>query len=164
MDRMMTYDQRSAEVIIRSELEFLQARIIANILRNGQNATGKTIASLHVETSPSSGTLYGRSYFGTLETGRRPGRVPSDFAAIILRWMQAKNIHADDGNDKGMANAIVWAIKRKGSKLFREGGRKDVFSNEIPAARARIMERFTQFIKSAVVSQTEQIRKEYKFK
>lgn len=163
MGKILTYDPKAAQVIIRTELEFLRDRIAANIMRNGQNASGQTIQSMRVEAGDEEGTLYGRRFFGVLETGRRPGRVPSGFAQIILKWMQAKNIQADDGKDLRMANAIAWAIRKRGSRLFREGGRKDVFSNEIPAARERLKERFSELMTSLTISETEQIRKGYKF-
>ena len=70
--------------IIKYELTDLRQRIIDNHIRARQKASGKTIASLRVEITENSGILWGRKAFGTLETGRRPGRVPTGFYKIIL--------------------------------------------------------------------------------
>ena len=155
-------DKEAARVIIREELEQLRQRIAANMTAAGQVASGRTIASMHVETNEQEGTLFGRAYFGVLETGRRAGAVPSNFTAIIYRWMQDKNIHAKPlpyirpgahkyndpqvRGDMSMAAAIAHTIKTRGSKLFRQGGRDDIYSKEIPATVERVRERLVFLI------------------
>ena len=57
--------------ILLDELEELRVAIIAHHISAGQKASGKTAASIHVEVTDTRGTLFGRSAFGTLETGRR---------------------------------------------------------------------------------------------
>ena len=150
---LMTYDPREAEVIIRSELEWLRERIASNIIMQGENASGKTIASMKVTTTPDGGQLTGRSYFGTLETGRRGGRIPRNFADIIYQWMQAKGVHAIEGGeraDRSLSWAIAKTIQKKGTLLYREGGRDTIYSKEIIKTIANINSRLGGLIAKQV--------------
>ena len=140
-----TYDPRAAEEIFRGELEWLKQRIAQNIILAGANASGQTIASMEVKTTSTSGTLLGRNYFGTLETGRRAGKIPRNFGDIIYEWMQAKGIHANDGKDMNMAWAIAKTIARLGTTLHppRGQGRDTIYSQEILRTTANIHERIS---------------------
>ena len=154
--------------ILTEELGTLKATIINNIRATGQWASGKTAASMAVMVSGSIGELVGRRAFGTLETGRRGGRVPRNFAAIIYDWMQAKGIHADpmpyktsrphkyteqERGDRTMAYFIARTIRREGTRLYREGGRDDVYSRAIPTTIERINSRLSGIYVAAVAQQ-----------
>lgn len=119
-----------AKKIINDELLQLRQRIIENHLRAGQKASGRTIASLRVEASEDGGMLFGRKAFGTLETGRRGGRVPKGFYQIILQWVKDKRISVE--KPKTFAYFVARKIAREGMSLYRSGGRSDIYSNEIP--------------------------------
>lgn len=121
---------RDVRSVIQEELEALKKRIIANHERAGQVASGRTRASLRVEVSDEGGVLWGRSPFGTLETGRRAGKVPKGFYQIILQWVKDKGIQVD--NPKTFAYFVSRKIANEGTALFRSGGRADIYSNEIP--------------------------------
>ena len=63
----------------------------------------------------------------TVETGRRPTPTykPSrNFVASIQAWMTARGM-------QGPAYAIAQAIHKKGTELYRSGGRTDIVSNVI---------------------------------
>lgn len=160
----------SISQVLTEELGALRATIIGNIRATGQWASGKTAASMAVTVSGSMGELVGRKAFGTLETGRKGGRVPMDFAGIIYEWMQAKGIHAQpmpyktsrphkyteqERADRTMAYFISRTIRRDGTRLYREGGRDDVYSRAIPVTVERINSRLSGIYVAAV---TEQIR------
>lgn len=147
---LMTYDPREAEFIVKSELEWLKQRIAFNIVAQGANATGKTIESMKVTTTPQGGTLTGRAYFGTLETGRRGGKIPRNFASIIYDWMQAKGVHAEDGNDISMSWAIAKTIQKKGTLLYRQGGRDTIYSKEITKTIENVMKRLNGLISTNI--------------
>lgn len=164
---MAVLDQKAAREVMREELQLLSERIAANMRAAGEVASGKTIRSMHVETTEQQGTLFGRAFFGTLETGRKAGRVPRNFSSIIYQWMQDKNVHAApmpykrDGDhkyspqergDRSMAAAIAYTIKKKGTKLFRSGGRSDIYSNEIPKTISAISERIGKMLIEEVQS------------
>ncbi len=131
--------------LLTSALEDAKLKIQQNLEATGTNASGRTSASLSVEVDDATGTLYGRQAFGTVETGRRAGRVPAGFRQIIYQWMQDKGVHADvSGNrsqrsaDMSMAYLIARKIANEGSKLYRDGGRDDIYSNVLPLTIERI--------------------------
>jgi hypothetical protein len=158
----------SIEVILMEELQTLKAQITANIRATGQWASGKTAASMAVMVSGSIGELVGRRAFGTLETGRRGGRVPRNFMGIIYDWMQAKGVHAEpipyktsrphkyteqERGDRTMAYFIAKTIRREGTRLYRDGGRDDVYSRAIPITIERINSRLSGIYAAAVAQQ-----------
>lgn len=134
---MVTRDD--ARKILSDELQALRQKIIENHLRAGQKASGKTIASLRIEVDADGGTLFGRKAFGTLETGRRGGRVPKGFYRIILQWMQDKGIQVE--KPKSFAYLVARKIAREGTQLYKQGGRADIYSNEIPKTEESILSR-----------------------
>ena len=126
-------------LILREELEDLRKRIIKNMGKADQIVTGKTRDSMQVEVQGLSGVLTGRQAFATLETGSRPWsrppkRVPRFFADLIGEWIDAKGL---DLNKWAVARTII----HKGSKLYREGGRADVYSPELQKTIDRIGDR-----------------------
>ncbi len=152
----------AVSVILTEELEALKKKIIAQHLGAGQKASGRTAASLRVEVTEEEGTLYGRSPFGTLETGRNPGKVPQGFRTIIRKWMADKGIEAEpipyktdrphkytpqERGNLSLSYLIARKIKREGTSLFRKGGRADIYSNVIPAATERIKSRVVELLK-----------------
>lgn len=155
----------AASVILTEELEALKKKIIAQHFGAGQKASGRTAASLRIEVTEEEGTLYGRSPFGTLETGRKPGKVPQGFQAIIRKWMADKGINAEpipyktdrphkytpqERGNLSLSYLIARKIRREGTSLFRKGGRADIYSNVIPAATERIKGRIVELLKMDV--------------
>lgn len=125
--------------ILLEELEDLRQRIIANMGSADQIVTGKTKDSLQVNVRELSGVLTGRQAFATLENGSRPWsrppkRTPKWFADLIGEWIDAKGL---DLNQWAVAHTII----HKGSKLYRDGGRADIYSPEIQTAMDRIGDR-----------------------
>ena len=162
---LIRFDEQAARQVIVEELTELQYKIAANMRQAGEVASGRTIASMHVTTQEYEGTLWGRAFFGVLETGRRAGGVPRDFASIILQWMKDKGLHGEpipyktdrphkytpqQRGDLSMAHAIVQTIRKQGSLLYRSGGRADIYSNEIPKTLARIDGRMFRLVHMAV--------------
>lgn len=165
MAKKIDFDHKAARTILVEELEQARQQIINHIRANGQNASGRTIASLHVEVKEDEGVLFGHKPFGVLETGRRAGRVPQGFASIIYRWMQDKPLHAtpvpyktdrphkyspQERADRSMAAAIAHTIKTKGSLLHRKGGRDDVYSNVVPQTLERVRKRLISQISTEI--------------
>lgn len=119
--------------ILSKQGNSIVSEIRKNLANTGTNATNETSRSLRFEvnTVGDSQTLriIGRPYFMTVETGRKPTpqyTKPSyDFVNRIKKWASA------EGLPEGTAYAIAKSIHQKGTKLFREGGRKDIVSNVI---------------------------------
>lgn len=148
------------KAVLREELERLAERIKANHRRAGQVASGRTLRSIHVDVTDDEGVLWGRKPFGTLETGRKGGRVPRDFRSIIRQWMRDKGIHGtpipyvrkpsakwkpkytpQERGNMSLAGAIAYRIRKEGTRLYRDGGRADIYSNEIPITIENIKKR-----------------------
>ena len=173
-------DPRIGSEIVAEELEDLKQRIIVNMQNAKAVATGNTIRSLHVIRSPFEATLESqqRMPFGVLETGRKGGNVPQPvihgvpvgFAAIIYRWMQAKGIHATDvpkpknpwvvstmsdqeRADRSLSFAIATTIMKKGTRLYREGGRDTIYTKEIPVTIERVQKRLGMLVQAIVMEQ-----------
>lgn len=142
--------------IVNDELADLAKRIIANHDRAGQRATGKTAESfevvkidgLHVQ-------LQARPFIGALETGSQPwkGVNPAPtrpFHEIIEEWATAKGIVPDNGDMESFAQAVAHKIMSKGTKLFREGGRKDIITPEVEKTTQTINEKLAEFYGAAI--------------
>lgn len=158
-----------AQAILEEELNNLANRIRANHVNAGQVASGRTLASIRAYVTLEEGVLYGRllghSPFGVLETGRRPGNIPGNLPEIIRQWMNDKGVHGtpipyktdrphkytpQERGDMSMAGAIAHSIAQKGTRLFQQGGRADIYSNEIPQALERIGERLGAYFAASL--------------
>lgn len=101
--------------------------IRANMGAAGQNATGKTSQSLRFEVKQE-GTkvkmqLFGRPFFMTVQTGRKPtpDKKPSrEMISNITEWVNARGI------DESAVWAIATKIQQRGTRLWFEGGRNDI--------------------------------------
>lgn len=122
--------------LVSSELEALKQRIIENHKEAKQVASGRTIASMKVEVTEDGGVLWGRSPFGTLETGRKPGKVPAGFWKIIRQWMDDKGIQVQKPDS--FAYLVARKIANEGTQLFRNGGRDDIYSPEVKDTVERV--------------------------
>lgn len=149
--------------VLTEELSRLAERIKENHRRAGQVASGRTLRSITYEVTEDRGTLFGRFPFGTLETGRKAGKTPMFFSTIMSQWIIDKGIHVQPipykrkpsekwqpkytPEERGlvsMAGAIAHKIRTEGTSLYRQGGRNDIYSNEIPDAIKRIEERIAK--------------------
>lgn len=148
------------QTILNEELDDLRLRIIANHEAAGQVASGRTRESLKVEVNDKEGILWGRFPFGTLETGRKPGKTPRNFASIIRKWIIDKGIPVTPipyirqpterwqpkytPQERGLmslSSAIAYKIKTEGTSLYRSGGRNDIYTPEIEKTIDRISKR-----------------------
>lgn len=122
--------------LVSSELEALKQKVIENQKNSGLVASGRTIASMKVEVTEDGGVLWGRSPFGTLETGRKPGKVPAGFWKIIRQWMDDKGIQVQKPDS--FAYLVARKIANEGTHLFRNGGRDDIYSPEVKDTVERV--------------------------
>lgn len=153
-----------AERVVAEELAAAKKRIIENHFAAGQKASGRTAESLFEtvvnENGRITGTLDGRAYFAALETGSGPWREPHKrkrkdgteysvapkwFVDIIRQWAA----------DKGITLISPWGVATNqmllGTKLYREGGRDDIFSNEIPELVKHIADRLAGLYDAQIV-------------
>lgn len=123
----------SAEIIsiLTKAGETAVQQIRNNMATTGTNATGKSSQSLRFEVIQQGESVIlrvlGRDYFAVVETGRRPTpqytKPSREFVASIREWVKAK------GLPEGSAYGIAKSIHQKGTKLFRQGGRSDIFTS-----------------------------------
>lgn len=124
---------------------------------SGTNASGRTSSGLFSEVTDSSIIIYSnRRGFANVEAGQNPGKRPKNFREIIQQWILDKGISIaampyspkykgerkfGSGQDRGLyyaAGAIAWSNKKKGSRLYRDGGRGDVFSPAVEKLYNRV--------------------------
>src|SRR5687767_10111072 len=118
--------------VIQSEAIELVGNTRSNISATGQNATGETANSLRVQVTQEGNKyrmqLFGRPFFRTIETGRRPtpDKKPSrEMIDNIRAWCDARGIN------ESAAWAIATKINKQGTYLWRQGGRQDVITPAI---------------------------------
>lgn len=138
------------EQLIRETLEEALADIAANLESTRTNASGRTSASMEVETYEGGARLLGRGYFDGVELGRPAGSVPSNFNAIIEQWIRDKMArgwfslklipyktnrqHKHTVEERSImmaAGAIAHTIQSRGTSLYRSGGRTDIYSDTL---------------------------------
>ena len=133
---------KEVQNIIFEELEDLRKRIISNIDSTGRKASGRTSGSMHTDISENRGILFGRMAFGTLETGRKSGKVPAGFYQIIKQWVIDKGISFDSQSERNsFAYLVSRRIAREGTQLYRTGAEADVYTTEVPETIERIKDR-----------------------
>ena len=117
----------------------------ANIFKNKQKASGRSILSLHSELKGNDLIIWGREGFDVLEKGNPPGtKVSID---ILYQWAKDKDLPFKNDTDRfWFAKNTSRIIDEKGTLLFRKGGRKDVYTSEIEPLEKRITQRITDNI------------------
>lgn len=148
--------------IVQEALEGIVADIRRNLADTGTNASGRTSASLEIVMKSDGGAILGRHYFQGVEQGRPPGPVPMNFVEIIRQWMADKGITApaiqykrqpserwqpkytpEERGAMAMAGAIAHTIKERGTLLFREGGRTDIYTDVLDRRLAEMGEKLS---------------------
>ena len=138
----MKKSMKEVQNIVFEELEDLRKRVISNIDNSGRRASGRTSESMRTDVSENRGVLFGRMAFGTLETGRKPGKVPVGFYQIIKQWVIDKGISFDSQSERNsFAYLVSRKIAREGTQLYRRGADTDVYTAEVPETISRIKDR-----------------------
>lgn len=107
--------------------------ISSNLSSTGTNASGETAASLSSDmVTKTNVRVTGKPFIYVVETGRKPGRMPP--VSKIQKWLESGKV-----SFQGKAESLAWAISKtiakKGSKLFRDGGRKDIITPALSEMR-----------------------------
>lgn len=140
--------------IIESTLNKIVSEISSNLDSTGTTASGRTKKSLEVVMRDNGGQILGRSYFQGVEKGRPGGRVPYNFRDIIKQWIIDKGLsvrmipyltdrpHKYSVEERSlniMAGYIAHTIRERGTRLYRDGGREDIYTNVIDSALDSLM-------------------------
>lgn len=157
------------EQAMRAALERIRAKITQNIDDKGLKASGKTAASMRIEGDVYGMRLVGRPYFQSLELGRPAGRVPHNFAGIIRQWIIDKGIavrmvpykrqpsarwqpkySVQERSLRMMAGSIAHSIATRGTLLYRQGGRDDVYSPVIAEEVEVLQKKYVEIVADSI--------------
>lgn len=130
-------------------------RIKSNLDTTGTTASGRTKDSIEVVALDGELTIYGRRFFEGVETGRPAGKIPYRFQDIIRQWMDDKNVADQFGQKewqkRNAAYLIAQKIKDSGTKLYRDGGRDDIYTNVITEMLPELEEKLTIAVKESIL-------------
>lgn len=100
----------------------------------GRMSSGHSVASLQIDVKDSKGNLSGDKQWETMQRGRRPGKVPSNFREIIKNWVRQKGISVQPKEGQSPKQAIesfsylvTRNIMQNGTKLYRDKGYNDIY-------------------------------------
>lgn len=128
----------------------------------GQVATGRTLRALEVRMKAEGqeiiGQIWGRPFTGALETGSRPARregtaqTKAAMVRAIKEWCAIRGLTAGmtDQQAENFARWLSWYIKRYGTKLYRQGGRRDIITPAIEATKKVLDERLELYFEQLV--------------
>lgn len=114
-----------------------------NLNEKGVSKSGRTAKSFHHLATEYSLTVWGRKDFHNVEKGVSPKEALSieekQFRGSLYRWAEYLPIEFETKTDRYM---FAWNVSNKlrdiGSLLFREGGRTDIYTQEMPKLIERI--------------------------
>lgn len=141
------------EEMMHKALDDCVADIKRRSTQAGQVASGRTLASLEVrmrrEGESIIGEIWGRPFFGALETGSRPARRKGTTAsrqamvADMKEWCRIRGLTngMTDKQAENFARWLSWYIKKHGTKLYRQGGRRDIITPALEATKEQLAER-----------------------
>ena len=111
-------------------------RIRENLASTGTDASGKTSASVSYRaTEGGFEVIGGREYFPAVETGSKPSDKKPGRKMIesITSWKAIRGLQWSPW-------AIAYSILKRGSSLWRKGGRKNIYSNVRADAQKEVPE------------------------
>ena len=127
-----------------------------NLDSTGTTASGRTKESLRYVVDNGTLTIFGRPYFRSVEQGRGPGGIPYRFQDIIRQWMDDKGIAGKFGETESQKRSAAYMIgqfiKNNGTKLYREGGRTDIYSSVISEEMPKLNEMLTASITETIIN------------
>ena len=150
------------ETIVVEELFMFIQRVRQNIASADQVVSHATINSIKMGGhGPSGGNVVGASYIGVLETGRKPGKFPPLMqlpsgrkVSVLYPWVMKREAGSmDESACASAAYLIARSIAQKGTALWRKGGRKDIFTNEVLITERIVQERLNAYYEGILVSQ-----------
>lgn len=139
------------ETILGEELETLRLDLVGRMQAANLIATGRTARSLRWAASGGKGELRGAAWFGTLEKGRGPwrgGRENPQFLKNLTDWIRARGMQFRTEQELiRFAKYLKWKINKSGSRLYRLGGRKDIYTPAFNLFADRLRQRVAGQIK-----------------
>ena len=129
--------------------------IKSNLDTTGTTASGRTRDSIEVVVENGELFIIGRPYFRGVEEGRGAGKIPYNFTDIIHKWMKDKGIAAEFGETEAKQRSAAFVIgqfiKEHGTKLYRDGGRTDIYTQTIEDSLPDLFNDINGFVASTIV-------------
>ena len=97
----------------------LRDKIISEIARKGLYDTGELFRSVDYELQDNNILILANYYLPYAEFGRRPWKVPYNFAQIIADWAKRKGINVQKGDYKRFGWAVAQKTRHYGSARYR---------------------------------------------
>ena len=136
--------------VLAFEGNIYKLKVVSNILKTKKNRSGKTVRSIRVDTQNQDLIVWGRENFHNMETGISPAEAKqNDFAflkAKIWDWSKYLPLDFTNGQRAKFSFNVSNSLQKKGSLLFQQGGRKDIYSNEEEALLKNISDKVGQII------------------
>lgn len=146
----------TSQQILELGLNNLRASIIQRSTDAGQRASGHTYEQITVDNvSATHGELRGPTWIGVLEDGRGPGKVPYNFAEVIMEWATYKGISfasADPVTFERWAQGVAWHIRKHGTKLYQSGQHLDIFETPVAEFEKWLIDQLRQFYTQQIVN------------
>jgi len=146
--------------IVIDELGQLKDKISANLTAKVINASGRLEASLEIQQTDDGGELLGNPYIYYTEHGRGPGKVPFQFTDTVKQWAIDKHLNItpieyvrresekwkpkytpQERGYNAFAGAVAYKIRTEGTKTYRDGGRTDIYTDDVETAIEKIKDR-----------------------
>ena len=151
------------DTILSQWAENVIAKIQLNLESTGTNASGRTSASLDYEITDTGLIISGRQYFQGVEQGRPGGRVPYRFQDVIRQWMEDKGIANQFGSTESAKRSAAYLIAKfideHGTKLYREGGRDDIFTSVFEEELPKLEEEVAIEVNRIVLTELDKVAK-----
>ena len=121
--------------ILAKEGKKFSDKVKSNLRSKGISKSGKTEQSIHEDATIDSLIVWGREDFDNLEKGTSPQQAQrlnfTQLKANIYEWSKYLPINFATNKKR---YSFAWNVSDKivefGTKLYRQGGRKDIYSNE----------------------------------
>lgn len=147
----------------------LIGEITANMLRNGQNVTGKTLKSIEDTHTKTGFTILANKYIMSLDTGRGPSKGPAGQPTLkeaILAWIYAKGIKPMGNKDgtvkdyhyRGLAYIIAQRIHIEGNWIYRNSKPTGIITKVLTEPRIEAFigvfsNKFLSYVKSEILAE-----------
>lgn len=131
-------DLQAIQNVVEVELRQMVLDLQGAMVSSGANASGKTSASLQVESKRTQSAVISQITGGDgwkfVEQGRGPTRVKGNgvLRGLIRQWIMDKGIVPEDGiSIDSLAFVITRAIHQRGTLLHFLGERRDIYTSVV---------------------------------
>jgi len=136
--------------VLAFEGNIYKLKVVSNILKTKKNRSGETVRSIRVDAKNQDLIVWGRENFHNMEMGTSPAEAKQNYFAFLKAkiWDWSKYLPLDftSGQRAKFSFNVSNSLQEKGSLLFQQGGRKNIYSNEEEALLKNISDKVGQII------------------